>query len=206
MRIKSISFFCPFNGRYEESMMAKKPAPKRRGGLSAIAHGPKSAAAKHRMEKKEAEKNFPILKQKLDDIKERFKENRAAGRYDYLRSLLEIYSLVWKWDQERKLNDGRLATIAKLRGVALRDNANRFSGIVAYCCDLGERTKKERDRDRKTVSRWSQQLDVAFEQETRPNRLIDFLKEKVASKTTQSKAKKPKPKVTGLRWGTKPSR
>jgi hypothetical protein len=93
---------------------------------------------------------------------------------------------VWKWDQEGKLNDGRLATIAKLRGVALRDNANRFSGIVAYCCDLGERTEKERDRDRKTVSRWSQQLDVAFEQETRPNRLIDFLKAESSSKRTSS--------------------
>jgi hypothetical protein len=97
-------------------MMAKKPAPTRRGGLSAIAHGLKSAAAMHRMEKTEAEKNFPILKQKLDDIKERFKENRAAGRYDYRRSLLEIYSLVWKWHQEGKLNDGRLATIPNSAG------------------------------------------------------------------------------------------
>ena len=166
--------------------MAKKSVPKRRKGLSALAHGLKSAAAKHRTEKTKAEEKFPVIKQQLDDIKERFKENRAAGRFDYLRSLLEIYSLVWKWD----FDDGRLATIAKLRGVALRNNANRFSGIVAYCSDLGERTKKERDRDRKTVSRWSRQLDDAFEQETPPKELIDLLKEEAASKAKKSKAKK----------------
>ena len=171
-------------------MMAKKSARKRRGGLSAIAHGLKSAAAKHRTEKTKAEEKFSVIKQQLDDIKERFKENRAAGRFDYRKSLLEIYSLMSKWEQNGKLNNRRLATIAKLRGVALRDNANRFSGIVAYCSDLGERTKKERDRDRKNVSRWSRQLDDAFEQETPPNELIDLLKEEAASKAEKSKAKK----------------
>lgn len=155
--------------------MAKKSAPKRRRGLSAIAHGLQSAAAKHRMKKAKAEEKFPRLKQKLDGIKDRLKENRAAGRFEYRKSLLEIYALVWRWDLEKKL-EGRLATVARLRGVARRDNANRFSGVVAYCYDLGERTKKQRERDRKTVSRWSRQLDDAFEQETPPNELIDYLK------------------------------
>ena len=66
------------------------------------------------------------------------------------------------------------------------------------CSDLGERTKDERDRDRKTVSRWSRQLDDAFEQETPPNELIDFLEEEAASKAEKSKVKKSevkKPKV-----------
>src|ERR1035437_7863319 len=114
-------------------MMAKKSARKRRRGFGAISHGLKSAAAKHRTEKAKAEEKFPALKQKLDAIKEGFKENCAAGRFEFKDSLLEIYSLVWKWEQEGKFDDGRLATIAKLRGVALRNNANRFSGIVAYC-------------------------------------------------------------------------
>ena len=177
--------------------MAKKSARKRRRGFGAIAHGLKSAAARHRTEKAEAEEKFPALKQKLDAIKERFKENRAAGRFDYQKSLLEIYSLVWKWDLKEIL-ESRLKIVAKLHGVARRDKANRFSGVVAYCSDLGERTKKERDRDRKTVSRWSRQLDDAFEQETPPNKLIDFLKEEAASKAEKSKAKKSevkKPKV-----------
>lgn len=155
--------------------MAKKSAPKRRRGLSAIAHGLQSAAAKHRMKKVKTEEKFPHLKQKLDDIKDGLKENRAAGRFEYRKSLLEIYALVWQWDLE-KILEGRLATVARLRGVARRDNANRFSGVVAYCYDLGERTKKQRDRDRKTVSRWSRQLDDAFEQEIPPNELIDYLK------------------------------
>ena len=86
---------------------------------------------------------------------------------------------------------------------------DRFSVVVAYCSDLGERTKQERDRDRKSVSRWSRQLDDAFEQETPPSELIDFLKEEAASKTKKSKARKPKlkkPRGAGLSWGPKPSR
>ena len=155
--------------------MAKKSAPKRRRGFGAIAHGPKSAAVKRRTEKTAAEEAFPKLKQKLDDIKERFKENRAAGRFEYKESLAEIYALLWQWASEKKL-ERRLATVAKLHGVVRRDNANRFSGIVAYCCDFDERrTKEQRDRYRRNVSRWSRKLDDAFEQHIPPNKLIDFL-------------------------------
>jgi hypothetical protein len=38
--------------------MAKKSAPKRRRGLSAIANGLQSAAAKHRMKKAKTEEKF----------------------------------------------------------------------------------------------------------------------------------------------------
>ena len=188
--------------------MAKKSARKRRTGFGAIAHGPKSAAAKYRTEKAEAEETFPAIKQQLDAIKERFKENRASGRYGYQKSLLEIYSLVWSWEKKRKYGKARQATIARLRGVPRRDNANLFSVIVAYCSDLGERTKKEHDRDRKTTSRWSRQLDDAFEQETSPDGLIEFLSEEVASKAKKSKAKKAKvkkPKAKKYYWGPKPA-
>jgi hypothetical protein len=192
-------------------ILAKKSARKRRRGFGAIAHDLKSAAAKHRAEKAEAEEKFAVLKQKLDDIKDRFKENRAAGRFDYQKSLLEIYALVWQWDLEGIL-ENRLKTVAKLRGVAQRDNANRFSDVVAYCSDLGERSKKERDRDRKNVSRWSQDLDKAFEAEVEPKRLIPFLKAEASktkkSKTKKSEAEKPeatKPKVKKQYWGLKPA-
>jgi hypothetical protein len=192
--------------------MAKKAARTRRRGFGAIAHGRKSAMAKHRAEKAEAEENFPVLKRKLDAIRERFKENRAAGRFDYLKSLQEIYALVWQWDLE-EIIESRLEIVAKLRGVALRDNANRFSDIVAYCSDFGERTKIENNRYRKNVSRWSRQLDDAFEQEIPPSELISSLKDEVASKAKKSKTMKSsakksdaKPKVRKYRWGPKKTR
>ena len=165
--------------------MAKKAARKRRGGFTAIARDRQSPAAKRRAEMAEAEKTHPNLLAKLAEIKAELRDNRASGRFEYLKSLLAIYALVWKWDIEKVL-DKRLKTIIKLRGIPSRDNANRFSALVAYCYDSGERNKEERDRDRKTVSRWSQQLDVAFEQETPPNQLIDFLKAELSSKRTSS--------------------
>jgi hypothetical protein len=84
---------------------------------------------------------------------------------------------VWKWEQEGKFDDGRLATIAKLRGVALRNNANRFSGIVAYCYDLGERSDDQRERDRRTRSRWSRKLDKALKKKILPDELLPLLKD-----------------------------
>ena len=160
--------------------MAKKSAPKRRRGFGLIAPAIKSAAAKHRAEKAEAEEKFPMLKEKLDGIKSRSKENRAAGRFDFEKSLLEMYSLVRSWDRKNTL-DSRLKIVAKLRGVARRESANRFSVVVAYCSDFGERTKEEHGRFRRNVSRWSRKLEDAFEQEIAPKKLIAFLKSETSS-------------------------
>jgi hypothetical protein len=169
--------------------MAKKAARKRRRGFSSIARDRQSPAAIRRAEMAEAEEKYPVLLRKLAKIKVELRKNRASGRFEYLKSLRDIYALVWKWDVNGKL-ESLLEIIVKLRGVPSRDNANRFSALVAYCYDSGERTREERDRDRKTVSRWSQQLDVAFEQETHPNKLIDFLNAESSSKRTSSEKTK----------------
>jgi hypothetical protein len=156
-----------------------------------------SADEKRQNDKEKAEKEFPELLSVFRGIKDELKKNLAKGRFEYQKSLKKMYRLVWDWDAEGSLNEKQTA-IARLRGVPLHPNANRFSGIVAICCD----------RDRKTVSRWSQDLDNAFEAEVAPQRLISFLKKEASSKTKKSKAKRSeakKPKVKKpkgeLRWG-----
>jgi hypothetical protein len=118
-------------------------------------------------EQADVEQRLPRLASKLEKIKVGLKENLAAGRFKYKDSLVEIYALMWKWKSKDILEE-RIENIAKMRGVALRDNANRFSGIVAICV--------HRDGDnRRTVSRWSKQLNDAFDKEIKPSRLREVL-------------------------------
>jgi hypothetical protein len=147
--------------------MAKKTAPKRHVGFGRAPAGRRSMAAIRRTEQEQAEREFPELKKGLEEIKERLKENLVAGRTAYKRSLLEIYKLMWRSHLKNKFN-ARSATIAKLRGVALRDNGNKFSGIVAYCLP------REGD-NRRTISRWSCKLDEAFKQKIPPKLLLKYL-------------------------------
>jgi hypothetical protein len=117
-----------------------------------------------RQDKAKAEQEFPELLSTFKGINAELKENLAKGRFDYRKSLEKIYRLVWGWKSEGFWENIQ-KDIARLRGVALRPNANQFTGIVAMCSD----------RDRKTVSRWSQELDDALKKKIPPNRLMRFL-------------------------------
>jgi hypothetical protein len=166
--------------------MAKKR--KYRSGLGAwramLNPNPKlSVGAMRREDKMKAEKEHPELLSLFRAIKERLKANLATGRrFEYRKSLEEIYRLVYDWEKEGFLKDNQ-TIIARLRGVPLRGKANRFNGIVAICCD----------RDQKTVSRWSQKLDDALEHEIPPKRLMKFLEDPSSMGET-------------YRWGPKPVR
>jgi hypothetical protein len=144
--------------------------------------GKLSAGAMRREDQAKARREFPELMCIFDAIKEDLREKLATGRrFAYRESLSSIYQLICDWDKDGCLRDNQQA-IARLRGVPLRANANRFSGIVAICSD----------RDRKTVSRWSQELDGAFEMEIPPRRLMRFLE------NPSSMGKPP------LLWGPRP--
>jgi hypothetical protein len=121
-------------------------------------------AVLRRRERERAEQQFPELLKTFAAIKAELRDNLAAGRFEYRTSLAKIYQLVCDW-QAKGDWETMQSTIAKLRGVALRANANQFAGIVALCTD----------RDRQTVSRWSQELDGALNENISPNRLIEFL-------------------------------
>jgi hypothetical protein len=121
-------------------------------------------AVLRRQEKEKAEQQFPELQSLFKKINAELNENLAKGRFAYRKSLEEIYRRVWDWNADGSWDDIQ-KTIARLRGVALRSDANRFSGIVAICCD----------RNRNTVSRWSQELEEAFVGKIPPKRFIRFL-------------------------------
>ena len=187
--------------------MAKKKKVRRTSvGLRALSIPPatKLSAGKKRLEDKaKAEKEHPELVLLFNHIKAGLKEHLATGRrFEYRKSTEKMYRLIWEWDEEEFL-DANQTAIARLRGVPQRAKANRFNGIVAICSDA----------DRKTVSRWSQELDTAFEAEVQPKLLISFLEKEAASKTEKSKAKKAKakkakvkkPKAKKYYWGPKPA-
>jgi hypothetical protein len=170
----------------EISMTKKKKVRKHRGGAGAFSppfsRSKLDVGAMRRKDKAKAEQEFSDLVVIFEDIKAELKENLATGRrFEYRKSLHKIYQIVWDWDAEGFLNNNQ-TVIARLRGVPLRPKANRFSGIVAICSD----------RDRKTVNRWSQELDHAFEMEIPPKRLIRFLKDPSSLGKT-------------MRWGAKPT-
>jgi len=124
-----------------------------------------SASEKRQADREKAEKEFPELMTIFNEIKAGLKENLATGeRFAYRKSLKEMYRYILNWEKDGCLPDNQEA-IARLRGVARRGDANRFSGIVAICSD----------RDRRTVSRWSQELDSAYEQDIKPRRVLVFL-------------------------------
>jgi hypothetical protein len=191
----------------EISMIKKKKVRKHRGGADAFSppfsRSKLDVGAMRRKDKAKAEQEFSDLVVIFENIKADLKENLAKGRFDYRKSLKKMYRLVWDWDAEGFLNDNQKA-IARLRGVPLRPKANRFSGIVAVCCD----------RDRRTVSRWSQDLDKAFKADVAPQRLISSLEGEASAKAKKSKAKKPeakkpeakKPEAKKYRWGPKAAR
>ena len=187
-------------------MAKKKKARKRRGGAGAFSppfsRSKLSVGARRRQDKAKAEERFSDLVLLFETIKAELKENLSKGRFDYRKSLKKMYETVWDWDAEGFLDDNQ-AAIALLRAVPLRPNANRFSGIVAICSD----------RDKGTVSRWSQDLDTAFEAEVKPQRLIAFLEKEASLKTKKSKAedKKIEPKAkklkeSGMHWGPRPAK
>ena len=181
-------------------MAKKKKVRKTPGGLRGPPPRVKlSAGAKRQEDKAKAEKEFPELVLIFDGIKAELKEHLATGRrFEYRKSTKVMYRLIWEWDAEGFLDNNQTA-IARLRGVPPRPKANRFNGIVAICSD----------GHRRTVSRWSQELDTAFEADVNPKRLISFLEKEAASKTEELKAKKAKvkkPKVNKYRWGPKKTR
>jgi hypothetical protein len=146
--------------------MAKRAAAKRIGGLGRVQNSP-SPMAVRRAEQAQAEADYPDVKARLDEIKYQWKENLIVGRYGYKASLLEIYELICKWNSEDKL-EHQIKAISRLRGVALRDDANKFSGIVAYCNPLG-------GNQRRNNSRYSLTLDKAFEKHILPAQFMKFL-------------------------------
>jgi hypothetical protein len=184
-----------------ETLMAKKIRRTRgaSGPFSAPLRKAKLSVGRIRQQEKEkAEAEYPELLAFLNGIKERLKENVATGkRFAFRKSQKEMYRQVYDWDKEGFLSDNQ-AIIAKFRAAPLRRGANPFTGIVAFCSD----------RDTKTVSRWSQELDNAFEAEVKPSGLIAFLEKEASSKSKKSKATKPKakkPKEKRLYWGPRPT-
>lgn len=153
--------------------MAKK-ARTHRGGRGLFGRPPSrstlSVGAARRADKVAAEQEYSDLVAIFEDIKAELKEHLAQGRFDYRKSLERIYRLVWDWDHDGDLQS-RLKAIARLRGVPSGGSANRFNGIVALC---HHRAAKEK---RRTVSRWSLQLEDAFEREIPPKRLMTFLED-----------------------------
>jgi hypothetical protein len=89
----------------------------------------------------------------------------SEGRFQYLKSLQEIYAPVMRWKSEGKLA-GRIRTLAAIRGKTVRANANPFCVIIGAVSD----------RDRRTVSRWSLQLNKALAAGTKPKSLIRTLR------------------------------
>jgi hypothetical protein len=183
----------------EISMAKKKKVRKHRGWAGAfrppLSKSKMDVGVMRRQDKAKAEEEFSDLVVLFGTIKAELKENLAKGRFDFRKSLKRMYKIIWDWDAEGFLDDNQVA-IARLRGVALRSKTNRFSGIVAICSD----------KDRKTRSRWSQDLDEAFEAEVEPKRLISFLKKQASSKTEKSKAKKQNGKRRKTGWGRKPAK
>jgi hypothetical protein len=181
--------------------MAKKKKVRKRRGAGGAFNAPfskskLSVGARRRQDKAKAETEFSDLVLLFETIKAELKENLSTGRrFDFRKSLKKMYETVWDWNAEGFLDDNQ-AAIALLRAVSLRPNANRFSGIVAICSD----------RDKGTVSRWSQDLDEAFEADVEPKRLISFLKKQASSKTEKSKAKKQNGKRRKTGWGRKPAK
>jgi hypothetical protein len=188
----------------EISMAKKKKVRKHRGGAGAFSppfsRSKLSVGARRRQDKAEAEEKFSDLVLLFETIKAELKENLSMGRFDFRKSLKKMYQTVRDWDAEGFLDDNQ-AAIARLRAVPIRPNANRFSGIVAICSD----------RDRRTVSRWSQDLDTAFEAEVKPQRLIAFLEKEASLKKPKAEEQKIEPKVkkpkeSGMHWGPRPAK
>jgi hypothetical protein len=115
----------------------------------------------------DAESKFPVVKSKIDKIRDNLAANIAKGRYGYLVSLKAMLRLSYKWNAKGTLRR-RLNIVAKLYGIVPRKDANQFSGLVAACCA----------RDRRIVSRWSLLLDEAFNGQIKPARLEKFARTK----------------------------
>ena len=153
-----------------------KPQTKRPSGIAFRRREPPLSQSaqrrlKRRQDQTEAETDFPNVKGKLKKIKSNLKENLSRGRFAYQESLKEMLSLIYTWENKEMLDD-RLDLVARLHGVFRRSDANKFSVLVAACGG----------RDRKTVSRWSKQLDDAFSDDVRPKNLVQFLKDRRSSK------------------------
>ncbi|MBN9594695.1 MAG: hypothetical protein J0G36_05015 [Afipia sp.] len=128
------------------------------------------AADRRRIEREQAEEKFPVLAEKLAAIRSGLLGNLAKGRYGYRDSLLEVYELAWKWAREDKF-EKRVNAVAKLSGRLHRKGANPFNALIAAVTE----------RDNRTVSRWSQQLNEAFERDVVPKKLLEHIAQNVRS-------------------------
>jgi hypothetical protein len=173
-------------------MRKPRTRPRTKGPKGLRPRTPRLSEAQKRRQKVarariDAEAVFPVVKEKIEEIRLRFSDDVASGRFGYLKPLKRIYRLVIKWNADEVL-DARLKTVANLYEIVPRKDANRFSVLVKACTN----------RDRKTISRWSLLLKDALDQEISPQAFATFAKNRSAQKT-KAKRKRLRPFGKGRR-------
>jgi hypothetical protein len=152
------------NGRLRPVRGGRLGAAARQQGLSKAAVRRRDQASA----KQKALEEFPVLVAKLNRIAEGLRRNLSEGRFQYLKSLREIYVLVMRWES-RGILDRRIRTVAAIYALTIRAKANPFSLII----------RAVSTKDRRTVSRWSLQLNRAMSAHVKSKHLIHFLRKRI---------------------------
>src|SRR5438270_814457 len=137
------------NGRRRTTRGGRLGVPPRRRVLPAVQRRRDRNRAQE-----EAKAKYPNLEARLDKIAKRIREARMTGRrFAYKEPLRDLYQMAYSWHEAGKLTE-RVLHVASLRAIPIRPNANPFSVLVRAVLD--------EDAERRTVSRWSGQLNVAM--------------------------------------------
>jgi hypothetical protein len=152
------------NGRLRPVRGGRLGAAARQQGLSkaAVRRRDQASAQQKALEK------FPLLVAKLNRIAEGLRRNLSEGRFQYLKSLRDIYVLVMGWESSGIL-DRRIRTVAAIYALTIRAKANPFSLMI----------RAVSQKDRRTVSRWSLQLNRAMSAHVKSKDLIHFLRKRI---------------------------